>query len=508
VSPSALDPAGSNGGEPFAVRVQATVVKQLQGPFLPALKPVVDEPFRRPPRRLPMPSRRSDIACGPIGRTLFFLALPVLAEQLLNTLVGLVDTYLAGRISATATSAVGLSAYVSWLASMLMMLIGTGATALVSRYEGRGEHDKANHYANQSLTLGWVMGVAIFVLVYEMAPWFAHYCRMSGEAYFISVNYLRMDAIGLLAMGVTIVGCAALRGVGNMRTPMVIYAIINAVNVVASFGLVYGWGPVPPQGVSGIVAGTVIARVLGGILIVALLIRGRGGVEVCWPDLPLIWKSSWRILRIGLPAAADGAIMWTGQFCFLAIISRLADPPMGESYFAAHVIAMRVEAFSYLPAVAWGAATATMIGQSLGAGDARRAVRVGHAGVLQCGLLSIVIATCFFLGAEWVYENMSTDASVHAAGIIPFRYLALVQPLLVASIVYVNSLRGAGDTRIPLLITMVGTICIRLPVGYYFGIVRQGGLLGAWMGMFADITWRAISSAVRYATGGWVRTRV
>lgn len=452
--------------------------------------------------------RRARITSGPIGWTLFVLAMPVLAEQLLNTLVGLVDTYLAGRISATATSAVGLAAYVSWLASMLMMLIGTGATALVARYEGRGEHDKANHFANQSLTLGWVMGVAIFVLIYELAPWFAQYCRMTGDAYFITVYFLRMDAIGHLAMGITIVGCAVLRGVGNMRTPMTVYSVINAVNVLATCGCVYGWGPIPAMGVDGIVTGTVIARFVGGILVVGLLIRGRGGVEISWPDLPLVWKSSWRILRIGLPAAADGAIMWTGHFCFLAIISRLADPPMGESIFAAHVIAMRVEAFSYLPAVAWGAAAATLIGQSLGAGDIRRAVRSGHAGVLQCGLLSLVMASCFFLGSALIFACMSTDAAVHAAGVGPFRFLAMVQPLLIASIVYIASLRGAGDTRFPLLITIIGTIGIRLPVGFYFGIVKQGGLLGAWMGMFADIAWRALAAAWRYSRGNWVRTRV
>ncbi len=135
------------------------------------------------------------------------------------------DTYLAGRISATATSAVGLGAYVSWLASMLMMLVGTGATALVARYEGRGEHEKANHFANQAITLGWVMGVAIFVLVYEMAPWFARYCRMNGEAYFITVNFLRMDAVGYLAMSVTIVGCAVLNS-----------ALIRAISACATAG--------------------------------------------------------------------------------------------------------------------------------------------------------------------------------------------------------------------------------------------------------------------------------
>ena len=448
------------------------------------------------------------VTTGPIRRTLLILALPVLAEQILNTLVGLVDTYLAGRISPAATSAIGLAAYVGWLASMLLMLIGTGTTALVSRYEGSGDHDRANHFANQSLTLASILGVAVFCLMYSLAPWFAKYCRMTGESFDIAVMYLRVDAIGHMLMGPTLVGCAALRGVGNMRTPMMIFVVINVVNVLAACSLVYGWGPLPALGVNGIVWGTVIARITGAMILLAILYAGSAGVKIRRSELPILWESARRILRIGIPAAADGAIMWSGHFMFLAIISRLADPPLGETNFATHIIAMRVEAFSYLPAVAWAAATATMIGQSLGAQNARRAIRVGHEGVLQCGLLSLGIAACFFVGSRFIFEQMSADPMVQAAGVRPFRILAMFQPFLVTSIVYVGALRGAGDTRFPLLITIVGTILIRLPVGYYFGIVEQWGLLGAWMGMFADMLWRAFAASLRYARGAWIKTRI
>ncbi len=458
----------------------------------------------QPPPTLPA----SLVTVGAVRRTLFILALPVLAEQILNTLVGLVDTYLAGRISPAATSAVGLAAYVGWLASMLVMLIGTGTTALVSRYEGAGDHDRANHFANQSLTLAGLFGIIIFCLIFSLAPWFAKYCRMTGDAYDITVTYLRVDAVGHMMMGPMLVGCAALRGVGNTRTPMMVFAVLNVVNVFASCGLVYGWGPAPKMGVNGIAAGTVIARITGAVVLLAVLYGGRAGLRIRGNELPIVWESARRVLRIGVPAAMDGAIMWSGHFVFLAIISRLAEPPLGEAYFAAHVIAIRVEAFVYLPAVAWAAATAAMIGQSLGAENPRRAMRVGHEGVLQCGLLSVGIATCFFFGARFIFEQMSADPLVQAAGVRPFRVLALLQPFLVVSIVYIGALRGSGDTRFPLLITIVGTILIRVPVGYFFGIDQQWGLLGAWMGMFTDNLWRAGAAATRYASGAWIKTRI
>lgn len=445
-------------------------------------------------------------ACGSGGavrRTLFILAIPVLGEQMLNTFVGLFDTWLAGRISPVATSAVGVAAYVSWLASMMVMLVGTGTTALVARHEGAGDRAEANRDTNQSMILAAILGLLILVLLFAMAPWVAGYLGMTGRAFDITVSYLRTEALGHVFMSVTLVGCAALRGLGNMRTPMYIFAIINAVNVIASYFFVYGID----MGVSGIVLGTVTARTLGAILMVALLIRGRAGLILVRRELRLSWNRTWRILRIGLPAAADGAIMWTGHFAFLAIVSSAASEALGQACLAAHIIAVRVEALTYLPAVAWGMATATMIGQALGAKNPALAKRTGHEAVLQCGLLSVLIAVGFYFGAEWIYEQMSLDPLVRRIGPAPFRVLALLQPCLVISIVYVWGLRGAGDTRWPLFITIVG-ILIRLPVGYFFGVVRGGGLMGAWFGMFGDMLWRALAAGVRYTRGRWLTTKV
>jgi multidrug resistance protein, MATE family len=448
------------------------------------------------------------ILTGPPRSTLFFLALPVLTEQILNTLVGLVDVFLAGQISATATSAVGVAAYVTWLVSMLVMLVGIGASALVSRAQGAGNHAEANHFANQAITLAAVFGCIIALLNFLAAPLFATAFKMTGEAYEITVTYLRIESIGHFFVSTTIVASAAFRGIGRMKIPMLVFGVMNVVNAFFSVVLMYGWGPAPRLGVNGIVAGTVIAQFVGCSLIVAILIRGQWGLRLHLREMALQIQSVTRIVRIGLPAAADGAIMWTGQFIFLLIIARLAPNPLGQAYLAAHIIAVRFEAFTYLPAVAWGAAVATMIGQSLGAGDIRRAVRAGNEGVLQCGSLAAMLGLVYFFAAPQIYRLMSTDPLVQEVGTRPFRYLALLQPLLATSIVYIAGLRGAGDTRYPLLISLMGAFCVRVPLGYFFGVVLNGGLLGAWVGMFGDMIWRAVGAIVRYHRGRWVHTKV
>ena len=103
--------------------------------------------------------------------------------------------------------------------------------------------------------------------------------------------------------------------------------------------------------------------------------------------------------------------------------------------------------------------------------------------------------------------DVGLDRQVRDVGVAPFRILAILQPCMAVSIVYIWSLRGAGDTRSPMVITFVGVV-LRLAIGYYFGIVRGGGLMGAWLGMYGDMLWRALASAVRYTRGAWLRTRV
>lgn len=449
----------------------------------------------------------SHLLTGPLRRRMLILALPVLVEQLLNFSVGMVDTFLA-RSDSNATTAVGLSVYIGWLASLIISLIAAGTTALVARHWGAGERDAANRFANRSMAMAGFLGLAIFAFVLVAAPTFASLQDMTGETYAVVVRYLRLDGCGLVFTSLILVGAAAMRGVGDMRSPMVILGIVNVLNVIVSATLVYGLGPIPALGIDGIVAGTVTARVAGGLLMLLALKRGTSGLQLQRRELSLRGEESRRIVRIGIPAAVEGIVMWIGNFLFLMIIARLGQEGFSKAHYAAHIIGIRVEALTYLPAVAWGHAAATMVGQALGAGDVQRARRAGHEAVLQCGLLATVMSILYLVGAPWIYAALQTETAVHEIGVPAFRMLALFQVPLVLTIIYVFALHGAGDTRYPMWFTFIGVIGVRVPLGYVCGIILEGGLIGAWIGMCGDIVVRAVLLYIRFARGRWVETRV
>jgi putative MATE family efflux protein len=492
---------------PADVRPGGDSLSELPGPASAEgtfEEPLVSEPVA-PANRL---VHGNHLLTGPLRPTVFWLAVPVLLEQFLNFCVGTCDIWLAGHLLdgskvTPATAAVGVAAYIGWLASLLFSFVGAGTTALVARHWGAGERDVANRVANESILLAAIAGIGFLILIWPTAPWFAGSLNLDPLAHEMTVRYLRLDGIGQVFTAISLVAAAALRGTGDTRTPMFVLGAVSIVNLIVSAAFVYGFGPVPYWGVDGIVAGTVVARLAGGLLMLWWLWSGRGRLRLAFSDKFLFGPDTRRIIKIGLPAALDGLILWTGHFLFIRIISQA-----GPVAFAAHMVGIRVEALTYLPAVAWGAAAATMVGQSLGGGDIDRARRSGHEAVRQCAVLGVVITAIFILGAERIFRAMHTDPSVIATGSGAFPIVGAFQVPLLIGIIYVASLRGAGDTRFPLVMTALSTFGLRLPLAWWLCRHLDWGLFGAWTAMCTDMGVRSVMAATRFLRGNWQRIKV
>lgn len=459
------------------------------------------------------PEAHNLLITGKVSSVLLWLALPVLGEQFLHLFVGLVDTYLAGTVNKEATAAIGLASQMAWLVNLVFGFVGVGATALVSRHAGMGAPDRANHFSNQALGIALLLGVAEFALMYILAPLLPRILQWHDAPAEMAVLYLRIDCWGYMLYSLTVIGAACWRGFGDTRTPLYVMLGVNACNMLVSASLRFGWGPLPVMGVKGIAIGTLVARLLGGGIVLLLLIHGRSGIRMQAREMWSRADSVRRLLRVGVPAGIDGLLLWLGQFLFLGIISNLkpGQHELQAAIVAAHFIGIRVEALSYLPAFAWATAAATLVGQSLGAGDPRRASQAGHLATLQGCIMCAVMGVIYFAFAGeiyWLFNRSPDFARVTAIGVPALRALAFFQIPLAMMIIYINALRGAGDTRFPLLFTVVGMLMIRLPLAYIGGVVLDGGLMGAWIGMFADMTVRAALSTARFVRGKWQRIAV
>jgi len=460
---------------------------------------------------------------GQLRRRVLILALPVLGEQVLNTFVAWNDTYLAGHLNVSATAAVGFSAYVSWLIAMLFGLVGTGATAIVARAIGAGNREEARRATNQAIMLSLFMGLIATACIPLAAPHLAGWFNPSPETHRDATRFMRIEATAYLIESFTFIAAACLRGAGDTRTPMLVLGIVNIVNMAVSWFCAFRMTD-PPRwlaelgvsgiglglGCDGIAWGTAIARFVGGLVMLAVMLRGRASLQLVFAYLRPVPAMLWRIVRIGGPAAIDGALMWCGHLIFLRIIAKsgAAIGVSTDTMVAAHIVGVRIESLSYLPALAWSTAAATLVGQNLGAGRPDRSMRSGHEAAKQAALLLAIMSLVYFIFPAECYGFLTRDESVVRVGAPALRIQALIQPALGLLIVYMGSLRGAGDTAFPMLITAIGMAGLRIPLSYLGGVVLRGGLVGAWVGMNIDLLARAALMTLRFRSGKWATKRV
>jgi putative MATE family efflux protein len=452
-------------------------------------------------------------------RPLFALALPVMAEESLNLLVGYTDWYLAGHFLAgdEPKAAMGLMSYVLWILPTLFSLISIGAMALVSRFVGAGMRNEASHVVNQAMLLG-VVAAGIGILFFLVGgQWFVSVMRLRPEAAELALRYIRIMTPAIPAIMVEQIGSACLRGSGDAVTGLIARVALNAVNMVLATVLVTGAGPFPNLGWDGLAIGTATGHSIGGLIILGMLFRGRNGMRLQfgWPRPDR--ETVRRILRIGLPGGFDASAVVICHLIYVSIINAL-----GTDASAAHGLGLQIEALAYLPGSAFQVAAAALAGQALGANEPRQAVRsVVMAAVCGVAVMSLAGLLFYFAGEHLArfFIGRPTDLTRHAGELL--KIVACGCPALALLTVLSGGLRGSGDTRVPLVITFIGLVGVRIPCACFLawdhvplpftGVSLPGlglGVGGAWLAMILDAWLRSQLVLLRFLHGGWTRVKV
>lgn len=439
---------------------------------------------------------------GPLLR----LAWPVLVEQLLHMVIWLSDQFLAGRyLDERYLAPLNLTIYILWLMEGLFLTVAIGATAMVARFVGAKDWRTAQHVTNQALLVGAAAAGVLTGLGFLLGPQLVRALQLGGESAALADRYLAYIYPQLPAMMILSVGIAALRGAGDMVSGLIVMAIIDGVNLAVSWALVLGLGPFPQRGWDGLAIGTASSYAAGGVLVLWLLARGRAGLglspALLLPNANLIR----RLLRIGLPGGMDTLAIIACQLWFVAIINQLGDVAA-----AAHGVAIRIESLAFLPGAAFQMAAATLAGQFLGARDHHRA---GRSVVMACligGGIMCTAGVLFFVQADFLSRLLlSADKETLARQAAPLlRIVAFAMPFLAITMILSGALRGAGDTRWPLVFTFIGYLVIRIPLAYLLAHRWGWGVEGAWLAMVADLVVRCGLVTWRFRHGGWKHVRV
>jgi len=453
------------------------------------------------------------------------LALPALALQYLHMVVRLSDQYLADNFELrdpahrkTYLSAMTTAGYLYWFVSSYTVIVSVGATALVARFVGAGDFALARHATGQAVLLAVVFGVLGSIAGLLGLPFLVEALGLKGDAAAYCTQFL-MPLAAMLTFQVTESACVAcLAGAGDTKTGLKVLGLVAAVNVPLAWVLCFGIGSWEGMGFVGIAIGTGLSHAVGCVLLLIILARGKSGLKLTAanlvPDRALIR----RLLRVSVPAAVDSLSVAACQLWFLSLVNRL-----GDTAAAAHGIALQWEALGFLAGAAFGTAAMTLVGQNLGARNPARAARSGLTAAWIGGGVMTVMGVAFVLLAVPMFKLFCHEDGTQPVidmGVPVLQLIALAMPALASQIIFTSALRGAGDTRVPVLISWFGFLGVRIPLAYLLtrsevdlgmlGVVPGWdlGLFGAWVAMCVDIWVRGIFFAVRFAGGRWKKFEV
>ncbi|MFM7204734.1 MAG: MATE family efflux transporter [Myxococcota bacterium] len=452
--------------------------------------------LRRPPT--PEEQAEADLvkACR---REVLAFSWPVMTELLLMSCISIINLMLVGRLGPEAISIVGLSNQPLLIFMAMFQAFTVGATALVSRAIGAGERAQAQSIAVQTVLLSSVIslsiaGLGIFGAEQIMRGMGAHDTLLHE-----GTPYMMYMAVGFAFQGLPTSVAAILRGAGETAAPMRYNVLSNVVHVGLGFLLIQGVPGWKGLGLQGAAIASVVARAVAYVLAVRALLSPLlpFGLEARTPvywDRPILN----RIARVGVSAAGEQLFSRLGLLLYTRIVAEL-----GTVAVAAHQINLTVSSLALNAVTALSAAASSFVGRSLGKQAPDEGARYWREALFQGHLVSVLLTLLFFFAGVPLSALFTDSKEVIVLSAMVLKINAIISLPQSVFTVVAGGLRGAGDTRYPMMAAAVGSLGVRVSLACVFVLWLELGLLGAWYAALLDQMIRAILIHRRYKTGRW-----
>jgi len=427
---------------------------------------------------------------SPYDREIFRLALPALGALAAEPLYLLADTAMVGHLGTEELAALAIAATLLTGAFTLFNFLTYGTTAQVARLHGAGEVRAAGRIAAQALWLSSGIGIALSCLLAGLAVPLVDLMGGDGRTGELAVLYLRIGSIGLIFALIALAGQGYLRGVSDLRTPLVIVVVANVVNVVLNVVFIYGFG----WGLAGSAWATVVAQAgMGAAFVVALL---GAPADSRRPSL----ASMRPLARIGGEIFVRTASLYASFLVASAVLARV-----GEASLAAHQIAFQLFVFLALVLDSIAIAGQVIVGRSLGAGDAEGAYRAARRMIEWAVVAGALFALGMLALVGVLPRAFTSDADVIERAREVWPLFALMQPANGAVFALDGILIGAGDTRFLMWGMLAASVGVFIPVALG-SLVLGLGIVGVWAGLVGLILVRLATCTWRFSSRRWAVT--
>lgn len=436
-------------------------------------------------------------------REVFDLTLPVYVTTLSQSLMGVVDALFMGRVGVAEQGAVGFAALLAW--TLMSLFVGTlnGINTFVAQDFGANRHQQCGAYLWRGFVVAFG-GALLLLAVTPLVPTLLAAMRPAPGVAAPAASYLEIRLVGAIVPLLNAPLIAFMRGIGNTRTPMIITLVANLANVPLNYALIFGKLGLPPLAERGAALATVLASLIELALYSWVVFQRGLDAEFRtrrWRGFS--WSGVRQLFAVGFPIGLSWSLEMAAWSAFSALVASF-----GAAQLAAHNIVIQVLHFSFMPGMAFSVSATTLVGQYLGAENLRAAVRSARNCVLLgLGYMSLMALVFLLFGYPLTRLFNPAEEVVRIGGRL-FLMAAVFQVFDALAIISAGIVRGAGDTRWPMIAQLVLSFGVFLPLAYTFAVVRGDGVYGAWLGGTLYIVLHGIVMSSRVLGGRWKSMRV
>ncbi|WP_010305750.1 MATE family efflux transporter [Kurthia senegalensis] len=411
---------------------------------------------------------------------ILLLGIPAMFENILQTLVGFVDTLFVSKVSLDAVTAVSLANAIIAIYMAIFLAIGVGATSLIARQLGSHDVQQASATAKKAIFLCIACSFLFTAFNAFFAEQLLQFLGASPAIHTIGATYLRIVGIPALFIGLPLVLATIIRATGDTMTPLKISFVLNIVHI----GLDYVFILLLDFGVAGAAYATLLLRMMHTVILYRAV--QRSVLRITWKQ-PLSLRSMKQLTSLSIPAAIERLIMRVGQVVYFGLILKI-----GAATYAAHMIAENIEAFTFMPGYGMAVVATTFVGLAIGAKRIREAYEYGVISTVITIIVMSVIGLMMYIVCPFVAAWFTNDPTVIAQIVTALRIDAFAQPAVAITFVMAAALQGLGDTKTPMFTTAIGMWGLRIIGVYTLGIHFDLGIAGVWFALLIDLYIRSL----------------
>jgi putative MATE family efflux protein len=432
--------------------------------------------------------------------SIWALAWPITLSNVLLASIGLVQIIIAADFGTDATAAVSVSQRVFFVLQAALFGLSTGVSALVARSVGANELQKAGQTVQSAMLVGFAVSTLMGFACYIWAPNLASYFELTGETKQLATNLIRWVCIFNPIYALNIVLTSSMRGSGDAFHPLIL-AIISSIGnatgcVVFSHGL---WG-MPNLGVEGLAIGGIVGSVLS--LVVYTIMWRLGRLKIPYPDMHALRLKTNRLLRVALPSAVEQTLMNVGFLVYMIAIATY-----GNDVLAAYGLGLNILTFIIFVSLGFSTAAAVIVGQYLGRGEPEMAKKFGWFGWRLCLTFLTAAGLVFYFLNHELAQLLTDDKNIQQYTALFFKFVAIAMPLIATDFALGGAIRGAGETKFPLKISIVSLLLVRFILPFVF---LNFGLNIEWMFMLTAVDFgiKAIFMLWYFQAGTWQHKKI